>query len=114
MKFNPPTLASAVLLLIALSLTFLVVPNSGQNQDPSNTRNSPMKEDDPDLPEFMRGKTNDADYLRMREEHILRLRGFERGKPFDPYARSRAIRLMEGQKQRLAAAFSNTVAQSNC
>jgi MBG domain (YGX type)/Carboxypeptidase regulatory-like domain len=49
-------------------------------------------EDDADLPRFMVGKIGKEDYLTRRAEHTNRLRGIERGKPFDAGARGRAIR----------------------
>jgi hypothetical protein len=39
-----------------------------------------------------------GEYLRLRDEHIARLRGWEPGKPFDPTARIRAIQQMEKQE----------------
>src|SRR6266581_2153493 len=56
---------------------------------------------DPDLPPFARGRIDEDTYLRLREEHIARLRGLEPDKPFDPAARGRAMRQMEGQESRL-------------
>jgi carboxypeptidase family protein/uncharacterized protein DUF4214 len=55
---------------------------------------------DPDLPNFMTGKLDKENYLRLREEHINRLRGVEPGEPFDPTARVRAVREMNGQEGR--------------
>jgi hypothetical protein len=57
-------------------------------------------EDDADVPRFRAGKVDKEEYLRRREEHINRLRGIERGKPFDPGARGRAIRQLERQTGR--------------
>ena len=57
-------------------------------------------DDDADLPRFMVGKVNKEDYLSRRDEHINRLRGVERGKPFDPGARGRAIAQLERQQGR--------------
>lgn len=57
-------------------------------------------EDDADVPRFMVGKIKKEDYLRRRDEHVNRLRGIERGRPFDPGARGRAIRQMERQAGR--------------
>jgi hypothetical protein len=53
--------------------------------------------DDADVPGFMAGKVDKEEYLRRREEHINKLRGVERGKPFNPGARGRAIRQLERQ-----------------
>jgi hypothetical protein len=43
-------------------------------------------DDDADLPAFMIGKISKADYFARRAEHTNRLRGIERGRPFDPGA----------------------------
>jgi hypothetical protein len=65
---------------------------SAQTQFKENGRPDDGEEDDADIPRFMIGKINKEDYLRRRQEHIDRLRGIERGRPFDPGARGRAIR----------------------
>jgi hypothetical protein len=52
---------------------------------------------DPDLPRFINGNLDRAEYLRLREEHIALLRGAEPGRTLDPTARSRAIAQMEHQ-----------------
>src|SRR5947208_1417811 len=56
---------------------------------------------DPDLPPFARRRIDEDTYLRLREEHIARLRGLEPDKPFDPAARGRAMQTMEDQQTRL-------------
>jgi hypothetical protein len=56
-------------------------------------------DDDADLPRFMIGKIGKEDYFSRRAEHINKLRGIERGKPFDAGARGRAIRKMEKQER---------------
>jgi hypothetical protein len=55
-------------------------------------------EDDADLPRFMVGRVGKEDYLSRRAEHTNRLRGIERGKPFDPGARGRAIKELDRQQ----------------
>ncbi|HEX7318235.1 MAG TPA: MBG domain-containing protein [Pyrinomonadaceae bacterium] len=55
-------------------------------------------EDDADLPRFMVGRIGKEDYLSRRQEHVNRLRGVERGRPFDPGARGRAIRELDRQQ----------------
>ena len=68
-------------------------------------------EDDPDLPAFMAGKIDKADYLRRRAEHISKLRGIHPGRPVDPGARGRAIREMnrqEGRPDNAASAIDPT------
>ncbi|HKG13027.1 MAG TPA: carboxypeptidase regulatory-like domain-containing protein [Pyrinomonadaceae bacterium] len=67
-------------------------------------------EDDADVPRFRAGKIDKEDYLRRRDEHINKLRGVERGKPFDPGARGRAIRQLERQTGR---PDKNTVTNEN-
>ncbi len=52
---------------------------------------------DPDLPDDAKG-INKEDYIRRREDHTALRRGLERGRPFDPLARSRAIRQMQIQE----------------
>lgn len=51
----------------------------------------------------IRQKIDENEYLRLREEHIARLRGIEPGKPFDPNARTRAIKQLENQESLLVA-----------
>lgn len=55
-------------------------------------------DDDADLPRFMVGKIGKEDYLSRRAEHINRLRGVERGRPFDSGARGRALGHMKRQE----------------
>src|SRR5437588_7672148 len=50
---------------------------------------------DPDLPPFARGRIDEDTYLRLREEHIARLRGLEHDKPFDHAARGGARQRMD-------------------
>ncbi|HEY3025772.1 MAG TPA: carboxypeptidase regulatory-like domain-containing protein, partial [Pyrinomonadaceae bacterium] len=69
--------------------------------------------DDPDLPAFMAGKVDKEDYLRLRAEHINKLRGFERGKPFDPGARGRAIRELTRQEEGGSGTTSKSDSGSN-
>jgi hypothetical protein len=70
-------------------------------------------DDDPDLPAFMKGKIDKGEYLRLRAEHINRLRGVERGKPFDPGARGRAIRKMNRQEGRPDDTTSTNTSKNN-
>src|SRR2546430_418487 len=64
----------------------------GNAANTSDTDRDPQEQtdandgDDPDLPAFAKGKIAEAEYLRLREEFIARLRGWEPGKPFDPTA----------------------------
>src|ERR1700682_6119274 len=48
-------------------------------------------------------KMEESEYLRLREEHIARLRGIEPGQPFDFNARTRAIQQLENQESLLIA-----------
>ena len=73
-------------------------------------------DDDADLPGFMIGKISKEDYLARRAEHINRLRGIERGRPFDPGARGRAVRQMErqeGNSQKKSAGSANTASTAS-
>jgi photosystem II stability/assembly factor-like uncharacterized protein len=76
-----------------------VLSRSQSSQESANEK-ADQSGDDPDLPNFMTGKLDKEDYLRLREEHINRLRGIEPGEPFDPAARVRAIREMNRQEGR--------------
>ncbi|HXM33950.1 MAG TPA: carboxypeptidase-like regulatory domain-containing protein, partial [Pyrinomonadaceae bacterium] len=60
---------------------------------------------DPDLPtkRFL-GKIDKQEYLRLRDEHINRLRGVEPGMPFDASIRGRAIVRMQQQETELQKA----------
>jgi hypothetical protein len=62
-----------------------------KNADPDQP---PMRHLEPDLQERIDG----GDYIRLRDLHIARLRGWEPGKPFDFSARAKAIRQMEMQE----------------
>jgi MBG domain (YGX type)/Bacterial Ig-like domain (group 3)/Carboxypeptidase regulatory-like domain len=55
---------------------------------------------DPDLPGFMAGKIDKEEYLRLREEHVNKLRGIVPGRPFDPSWRGKAIQEMNQQEGR--------------
>src|ERR1051326_2617061 len=56
---------------------------------------------DSDMPEGQAGQIDEATYLRLRSEHIARLRGVLAGK--DPAARGRAVRAMAAQEERVRA-----------
>jgi len=63
-----------------------------------------VAEEDPDLPGF--ASTIDREtYLRLRAEHDAILRGWERGKAFDPDRRIRALQQMDTQIQRTMSAL---------
>jgi len=53
---------------------------------------------DPDLPFFAQGRIDEAKYIRLRDEFIARLRGWDPDRPVDPAARLKAIRQMEAQE----------------
>src|SRR5437660_10850492 len=59
---------------------------------------------DSDRPKFLGVNLDEADYIRLREEHIALLRGAEPGKPFDATARGKAIVQMESQMVELTKA----------
>lgn len=68
-------------------------------------------QNDPDLPEDVQG-INKETYQRRREDYNALRRGIERGRPFDPWARGRAIRQMEiqeGLQVEKAKLYSNGV-----
>lgn len=66
--------------------------------------------DDPDLPARLQITGLDKEtYLRLRSEHIARLRGIEPDRPFDPRARAKAIAEMEKQTAQAAEAAKNSV-----
>ena len=64
----------------------------------ANEKNKDNEEDDADLPRFMIGKIKKEDYFNRRDEHINRLRGIEKGKPFDAGARGRAVKKLDQQQ----------------
>src|SRR5215472_1975505 len=55
-------------------------------------------EDSPDIPRIARGHISEGEYLRLRDQHLGRLRGVD-DLARNPQARSQAIRKMEGQEQ---------------
>ncbi len=58
-----------------------------------------VSDSDPDMPKV--GVSIDrSEYLRLRAEHIAKLRGVEKGKRFDPSARGRAIQQLNRQEGR--------------
>src|SRR5262249_3577573 len=74
-------------------------------------------EDSPDIPTIARGHIREGEYLRLRDQHLGRLRGLD-DLARNPQARSRAIRKMEGQeknlqRQRAASAKASGQAPSN-
>ncbi len=56
------------------------------------------EENDADLPPIARGKISKNDYLQLRAAYIARLRGIDPDQPFDPHARTAAIKQMEAQE----------------
>ena len=108
--------AGLLILTIAIAL-FLVVwnftPHAAASRGVGQTSTNANQErgdepNDPDLPAALRGKIDKAEYIRLREEHIHRLRGIEPGRPFDPEARGRAIVQMEDQERQEAEAIGNS------
>src|SRR5580765_7766947 len=55
------------------------------------------EEMDADLPPRLNGLIDKETYMRLRAEHIARLRGIEPGEPFDPSLRGAAIEQLETQ-----------------
>src|SRR6266478_229848 len=69
------------------------------NYDAWQNRETVSEEaEDPDMPKGRRSGIDEKTYLRLRDEYIARRRGMEPGRPFDPEARSRAIRQMQVQE----------------
>lgn len=92
------------ILLIALMCSMVslsgVAPSPAIAQAPASA-----EDDDPDLPPFARGKIDKEEYLRLRDEHVSKLRGL----PYDkPDARVRAIREMERQELANAPTIATT------
>jgi hypothetical protein len=68
--------------------------------------------DDPDLPPGEGGSIDKDSYLRRRDDYIYMRRGLERGRPFDPEARSRAIRQMQTQETLQAETYKQLTLSS--
>lgn len=64
--------------------------------------------DDPDRPPGIEGEFDEADYKRRREEFVALLHGVDPTRPADPTARSRAIDLMDRQKDQMRKAAAKT------
>src|SRR5918911_2829196 len=96
------------ILMIAMALTLAVFSINAQTKD---------DDDDADIPPISRGKIDKRTYLRLREEHIAKLRGLDKdnqGKQQE--SRARALRQLEQQeqqkqKERANQPSSNTVNQ---
>ncbi len=94
--------------LLAVSVSSKANGEASQNDNPIQNANIVdddvtqqsgvvANEYDPDLPSDVKG-INKEDYLRQREDYNSLRRGLERGRPFDPRARGRAIQIMEMQE----------------
>ena len=84
-------------LLACACVAFLVFENAVLAQGVPAEEAKSVAGADPDRPRGSAGiapfaRIEEKEYLRLRAEHIARLRGMEPGKPFDPMARIRAIR----------------------
>jgi photosystem II stability/assembly factor-like uncharacterized protein len=77
-------------LVVSLGLAFLLTVSGGL-----------AAQEDPDVPAAA-GRVDKSIYLRKRAEHVATLRGLR--KPVPPYARSKAIRMLEKQELVLKAA----------
>lgn len=85
-----------------------------KKRTPSLTDNpGEEKEVDPDLPAFMKGKINEEEYHRRRNENIQLLLGMTPGQVYDPTIRSRAVEQMEKQERQLRIDAARIVAQSD-
>ncbi len=58
--------------------------------------------DDPDMPSSMNPGISKEEFMRLRSEHIAKLRGIEDDQPFDPQARINGIKQLENQEATLA------------
>src|SRR6266498_3859214 len=96
MKPLVPVVAAVVVLTAAAYAQSAGEPPNRQVKAPVTLGTG--SDDDPDLPGFMAGTVDKEDYLLRRQEHIEKLRGVERGRPFDPHARGRAIEEMKRQE----------------
>src|SRR5215472_17227840 len=76
--------------------------SSAQSSSPSAPGTAAEEDDDdsPDIPRIARGHISEGEYLRLRDQHLGRLRGVD-DLARNPQARSQAIRKMEGQEQSL-------------
>src|SRR5215472_10569109 len=103
------------------SLNTAGIPNqaassSAQSSSPSapGTAAEDDDEDSPDIPRIARGHISEGEYLRLRDQHLGRLRGVD-DLARNPQARSQAIRKMEGQEknfQRQRTATANASGQT--
>jgi hypothetical protein len=57
--------------------------------------------EDPDLPEFQQGKVDGGELIRLREQQIDLIRGYQPGLAVDPNARREAIELLEKQEEQM-------------
>src|SRR5215831_1760742 len=87
------------------SLNSAGIPNqaassSAQSSSPSapGTAAEEDDEDSPDIPRIARGHISEGEYLRLRDQHLGRLRGVD-DLARNPQARSQAIRKMENQEK---------------
>lgn len=71
------------------------------------------KEDDPDLPAFMKGKINEEEYHRRRNENIQMLLGIQADQTYDPTLRGLAVQLMEKQERQLKIDAAKAAATSD-
>lgn len=67
------------------------------DNEPAQERNE-ERGDDPDRPSFAKGRIDEGEYVRLRDEYNARLRGWDPEKPPDRTARTRAIEQMEAQE----------------
>ena len=57
--------------------------------------------EDPDIPEFLQGKVDGGELIRLREQQIDLIRGYQPGLAVDPNARREAIELLEKQEEKM-------------
>ncbi|GEM_PF-924656 len=108
------------LVIFSITMTFLpfgiskTSARSGQNPPQSQDRTPPQsakdreEDDDPDLPGFMKGRIDKAEYLRLRNQHLDMLRGLPLPLDGNENPRTQAIREMERQYLQNAPFINDT------
>lgn len=93
-----PTSGSSVLELLPRPK---VKPTPDMSENPDEA-----EENDPDGPARAKGKVNNAEYLRRRQEWVNMKLGMEPGRPYDPHVRQQAVAQMKAQEKKLEADHS--------
>lgn len=94
-------LLCAICFLLVAASSFPQAKNSSSQPPATASSGHAEQQDDndsADVPPFARGRIDEKDYLRLREQQIGKLRGVN-GLARNPQARSRAVRTMNSQEQ---------------